>query len=300
MPASKTYSKRTATRAFTLIEILVASTVMVILVGIVAYIASSVMNSWNRSSGKLSANAEARFALDIIAQDLETAVLRNNGQQWLLVERATLPINAPYDTNQSNSVVLKLFAPALDRQDGDGICAIAYQLQYKASYSSGPDTYALYRMVVRPQVTLNNYLSSSFDDPAAGATVQGNLLGPGRGGADWSDASITDVSNYLASNIVSFKVILYDSSSEPDPVNADPASNLINADYAFGGVSATGDPESTAPLLYADIILTVVTDQGLELLNNIEQGLIPDDPGDVVIQHGETFVRRVSFKSNPI
>ena len=304
--------KHSSVQAFTLIEVLVASAVMVILVGIVAYIAGSVMNSWNRASGKLSANAEARFVLDIIARDLETTVLRNNGQQWLRVDSKTEPSaalagNAPYDTNQSDSVTLKLFAPALDRQNGDGVCAIAYQLQYKESYNGGPDTYALYRMVENPQRTLKLYLSSGFDDPTT--SNQGNLLmktvSDGTGNfVIWNQSQangITSNANYLASNIVSFKIILYDASSDPRPVNADPSSNAINAGYyAFGGVSASGNPESADTLLYADIILTVVTDQGMDLLNNIEQSLVPDDPGDVVTQHGETLVRRVYFQPNPI
>lgn len=292
--------KRASNQAFTLIEVLVASAVMVILVGIVAFIAGRVMESWNRSSGKLSANAEARFVLDVIARDLETAVLQTNGQQWLRVESATLANNAPYDSDQSDSVLLKLFAPALDRQSGDGICAIAYRLEYKPSYDGGPDTYALYRMVVDPETTLENYLSSGYDDPAADATVQGSLGGDGRAPADWSDATITDEANYLAGNIVSFKVFLYDTASVPDPVNANPSTNAINADYyAFGGVSssATPTPESTDPLLYADIVLTVVTDEGMQLLNNIEQNLVSNDPGDVVVKNSKTFVRRVCFSS---
>ena len=149
-----------------------------------------------------------------------------------------------------------------------------------------------------------NYLSSGYEDPdpAADTTVQGSLGGDGVGTADWSAATITDDQNYLAGNIVSFKIILYDSSSVPNPINADPPSNAVNSDdyYAFGGVSKSGNPESTDTLLYADIILTVVTDQGIQLLNNIEQNLVSDDPDDVVTQNSETLIRRVYFQSNPI
>ena len=44
-------------KAFTLIEIMVATVIMVILVGLVIQITSEVLKVWNRSSGKLSANA---------------------------------------------------------------------------------------------------------------------------------------------------------------------------------------------------------------------------------------------------
>ena len=78
--------KSIAKRAFTLIEIMVASVIMVVLVGLVIQITSEVLKVWTRSSGKLAANAEARIAMDMITQDLETAVFRNNGQQWLRVD----------------------------------------------------------------------------------------------------------------------------------------------------------------------------------------------------------------------
>ncbi len=292
MNTPHTSSERRSTNAFTLIEVLVASLVMVILVGILAYIASSVMDSWNRSSGKLSANAEARLALDLIAQDLETAVLRNNGQQWLRVEPSTFAndSDAPYDSGQSDSVTLKLFAPALDRESGDGICAIAYKLEYQSSYPNGPLTYALYRMVVDPNQTLNNYLSSRFDDPDSSA--QGTLTDDK---TIWSDATITNVENYLVSNIVSFKILIYDSDQET-PKNGT-INYAITDDYIFGGSDSNA---GTNVPLYADIILTIVTDQGMTLLNNIAQNLVPDNADDVVTQHGKTLIRRVYFKSNPI
>jgi prepilin-type N-terminal cleavage/methylation domain-containing protein len=300
MHIPRKHLRRSSIRAFTLIEILVASAVMVILVGIVAFIAGSVMDSWNRSSGKLSANAEARLALDLIAQDLETAVLRNNGQQWLSVEGPIGLSNTP--PYASNSVTLKLFAPALDRSIGDGICAIAYSLEYQPSYTStnGPNEYALYRRVIDPSATLNNYLSSGFDDPTADATQQGSLAGNGRPPAVWSITSVTDVSNYLASNIVDFKILIYDT-SQALPRNGD-ANNVVDANYAFGG---SGSTAAGLPL-YADIILTMVTDQGIDLLNNLALGLVPDGgdlaaaAANVVTQHGETLIRRVYFKSSPI
>jgi len=310
MYVSKTCLKRDSVRAFTLIEVIAASAVMVVLVGIVAFITSSIMSTWNRASGKLVANAEARLALDMIAQDLETAFLSNNGQQWLRVEQATFTdTTAPYTAAQSDSTILKLFAPAVDRDNGDGICAIAYKLEYQPTYSSGsstssaPITYGLYRMVEDPVVTLRDYLSSRYDDPDTSA--QGTLIGNGVAPADWSNSKITNVNNYLASNIVSFKVIIYDD-SQTLPKNAD-ANNSITRSYAYGGKAEAG-VVFTNDLLYADIILTVVTDEGAEMLTtrNIDGSakrvidLIPETAAEVVTQNGETLIRRVYFKSSPI
>jgi len=303
MTATRTLLKPVSKSAFTLIEILAASTIMVILVGIVAYITGSVMDSWNRASGKLSVNAEARLVLEIIAQDLEAAVLKNNGQQWLRVEGpAALEAGAPF---ASNSVVLKLFAPAFDRQsDGGGICAISYKVEYQESYANGPLTYALYRRVVTPQDPLDDYLSSGYENPATSA--QGTL-GGSNSLADWSNGAITAESNYLAANIVEFKVLIYDlNPAEPQPRNGDTNNNIVSNDnYVYGGVDSNAG--SYVPV-YADIILTVVTDEGAEMLKTKRIDglltriidLVPGTADDVVTQNGETLIRRVYFKSNPI
>lgn len=300
-------NRSVAKRAFTLIEIMVATVIMIVLVGLVIQITSEVLKVWTRSSGKLSANAEARIAMDLITQDLETAVFRNNGQQWLRVE-------APKNTEESGgslytnqTVSLKLFSPALDRDkyEADGItpipgdiCAVGYRLAYKKSYdgANAPEVYALYRRVTDPRETFNNYMGPGLNDPQL-ALTNPTLW------ADFGDDSITDDSNYLAGNIIEFKILIYEQPATVGglvvPVNATPEGKLEeNRDYAYGGDPDSDDAVSTEQLLYADIILTVVSDQGLEMLNNL--GKIPEGPAEVVQQHGETFTRRVNFMAHPL
>ena len=298
--------KNKAKRAFTLIEIMVATVIMVVLVGLVIQITSEVLKVWTRSSGKLSANAEARIALDLITQDLETAVFRNNGQQWLRVE-------APKNTEQGGgslytdqTVSLKLFSPALDRPKEDAagvaipgdICAVGYRLAYKKSYSgvNAPDVYALYRRVVDPKVTFNDYLGSGSSGP------QLTLVDPTLW-ADFGDNSITDEANYLAGNIIEFKILIYEQPATVGalvvPVNVTPAGELKeDLNYAYGGDPDTDSAVSTNQLLYADVILTVVSDAGLEMLNNL--GKIPESAAEIVQQHGDTFMRRVNFMAHPL
>ena len=95
--------------AFTLIEIMVATVVMIVLTGLVIQITSEVLKVWNRSSGKLSANAEARIAMDLLTQDLETAVFRNNGQRWL--EARQLDLGDPLTGGNFKTTQLRLFSP---------------------------------------------------------------------------------------------------------------------------------------------------------------------------------------------
>ena len=98
-------------RGFTLIEIMVATVIMVILVGFFIKITTDVLKVWNRSVGKLSSSAEARIAMELITSDLENSLSRNNGQQWLRVQG---PEKTGGEFN-GNSVSLKLFSAAPDR-----------------------------------------------------------------------------------------------------------------------------------------------------------------------------------------
>jgi hypothetical protein len=235
--------------------------------------------------------------MDMITQDLETAVFRNNGQQWLRVD-APLLSGGDY---AGQTVGLKLFSPALDRPSGPGdICAIGYRLSYKKSYAGATSpVYALYRRIVAPDETFNQYLGSG--DPSA--SPQGSLAEPGQNGANWTDNSLVADENYLVSNIVGFKILIYELDTTTNP--ALPVADLVNADadgeldahYAYGG-AVEANVMSTNKLLYADVILTVVSDAGLEMLDNIDK--LPEDADEVVALHGETFVRRVNFMAHPL
>lgn len=278
--------------AFTLIEIMVASVIMVILVGLVIQITTSVLNVWNDSSGKLSANAEARIALDLLTQDLETAVLKNNSKQWLRVDAPALS-GGPYD---NQTVALKLFSPALDRdqsQPGD-ICAIAYHLEYGPAFQGSADNiYALYRKLETSEDTFDNFMGSSTD------SVQDSLTGAG-----WEKADIVSEGNYLAGNIIDFKVLLYEENTADgiaEVVNAtEPDLVIINNSFFLGG--SVGTP-IVKPLLFAEVILTVISDEGLLLLQRFEQvGSFEqyEVTGDIVREHGQTFTRRVNFLARPL
>ena len=289
--------------AFTLIEIMVASVIMVILTGLVIQITSEVLKVWNRSSGKLSANAEVRIALEFLTQDLETAVLRNNDKQWFRVE-APIDPGGPY-TDQT--VALKLFSPALDRDQsaaGD-ICAVGYQLDYGPAYQGAEDNvYALYRKIVNPEVTFNSVMGSSGD------SLQDSLVG-----GQWD--SIVDKperANYLAGNILEFKVFLCtDAGTGADNfVNADDTTDITKGldgnNYAFGSnpdpdKADTTVTEITDQLLYAEVHLKVISDEGLQLLQRFDEGGPFDKykaASNIVTEHGQTFIRRVNFLARPL
>ena len=298
-------SRKPRRSAFTLIEIMVATAVMVILIGLVIQITNEVLKVWNRSSGKLSANSEARLAMEFLTQDLETAVFRDNGMQWLRVEG---PVNAG-DDYADQTVALHLFAPALDRPKKDSagndipgdICGIAYRLAYKEAFT-GSDTkvYALYRNIVDSKTTFNDLMGSGNQETLTSG--------------EWAAGTVTDESNYLVTNIVDFKIIVYFIDTDEDGNQSVEAYNAETKtvegglrwqirqeprnNYIYGGTNASLLNDSQVKPLYADILLTMITDEGLEILQNIEAGRSGtgyDDAEDVVREHGQNFVRRVQF-----
>lgn len=288
--------------AFTLIEIMVATAIMIILVGLVIKVTSDILIVWNRSSGKLSAAAEARLALDLITRDLETAVLRNNGKEWLRVEsEADGNVGGPYD---GQTVGLNLFAPALDfvsdAQNPGSLCAIAYRLSYQVPYANGVETYILYRSVFSPEETFDTVLGQPAQDALTG--------GP------FSVSAVVQDENFLVGNVIEFKVLLYidetaqTGSSTPVPYNADETSLELDPGFiAYSSATSYPNPDaqitSDTPILYADVTLQVISDEGMRLLQRFDDvGAFGefDSVDDIVRQHGNIFTRRVNFFVQPI
>lgn len=339
MKVQSPFSSKKRKSAFTLIEILVATVVMVVLTGLVIQITSEVLKVWNRSSGKLAANANARVAMDLLTQDLESAVFRNNGLQWLRSEKATTRLN-------TNTVSLKLFSSALDKpnapngmDEAGDVCAIAYQLDRRDPVTGsrekrddGNDNrlWILYRMVVPPAITFEHLLGRKA--PGASKSIQEELPSTNKSGEEsqWRDSvnspyfydfSYTAETHYLVSNIVSFDIDFYvEDDGDPTTLNivsGDGSNTSSDTRYGCGlnndevnislSNGATVGPQAynwrnspslqqlayRKPLSYATIRLTVLSDQGAQMLQNIDR--ISETVEDVIRMHGETYIRRVNL-----
>jgi len=288
-------------RAFTLIEIMVAAVITIIMVGLVIQITSEVLKIWNKSVGKLAANAEARIAMELLTSDLETALLINNNQQWLRVET---DVGAP---TAGQTVGLKLFAPALDRpklkadgtNEAGNICAIAYRLAFAPAYNgASTDSFVLFRALEGPSGTFTELLGPDADDRQVSLDESIGTT------PDFWKADTTNIinpDNYLAGNIVDFKIYIYgiDETTGGEVILNDPNEDGIieAADlFAYGGTDSTGEVPH-----FAEILLTVVSDEGLDILS------LPDLAGtgyaneeEVVLKQGEVFKRRVYFQARPL
>ena len=66
----------TERRGFTLIELMAATALMMALVAMVLTLTNTVLTSWNNAARQLSANFGAKQAMDIMATDLESAIVK--------------------------------------------------------------------------------------------------------------------------------------------------------------------------------------------------------------------------------
>ncbi|MEO0509623.1 MAG: prepilin-type N-terminal cleavage/methylation domain-containing protein [Verrucomicrobiota bacterium] len=304
--AARSFLKK---RAFTLIEIMVATVIMIIMVGLVIQITSQVLNVWNRSADKLSSNADARIAMELLTSDLETAVFRNNGLQWMEVVQEQVP--NPLGGPEFQTTRLLLFAPALDRPQEDAagndvpgdICAISYQLVYQDPVD-GEDTednlFALHRRLIDPKTTFEVLLGEgnqeTFDlwigEDTVTSSIQRNTNG--------DDYPATqNEENYLSSNVVDFRVTFYYINDLGDEEVFDTETEPLR----YGGTNATIGPGSSIrqPLAYADISLQVISKEAMQLLrtDNIAQSGFADAES-FVAANSEFYKRRIYFPARPL
>ena len=73
-----------ARSAFTLVEVLAATAVTALIAGLMITVIVNVMSAWRRSSDSLQTNAQAKVALNYLAQDLGAALMRRDGRAWLI------------------------------------------------------------------------------------------------------------------------------------------------------------------------------------------------------------------------
>ena len=71
-------------RGFTIIELLVATAVTALIAGLMIMVISNSMSAWRRSFDSLQTNAQARIALDRLAEDLSSLIMKRDGRAWLL------------------------------------------------------------------------------------------------------------------------------------------------------------------------------------------------------------------------
>ena len=251
-------SNRTAetqcTRGFTLLEVLVAMSIMVIVAAVVLSISSGVLNTWTRSSEKIGTDLEAQLILDTLVSDFESMIDPGKQINYMQVQPNLSP--PPFVTHTSDVYMLsRVFDRPLETNSGRAIvgdiCALNYQLVYKSPFSADDSfapEYSLYRAVVDAENTMNGPLSlkpmdSADESSQLSSYWQGNAtrsndeaLSPaavsetGRQitGQDAFDEWVLSAGNLIASNVVEFQLLFWylpKGSLEAIPLTSDDTSS---------------------------------------------------------------------------
>ncbi|QYY37057.1 prepilin-type N-terminal cleavage/methylation domain-containing protein [Ruficoccus sp. ZRK36] len=295
-------------RGFTLVEIMAATGIMLALIMLVMTLTGRVLNAWSFSSGRLEQNYEARIAMSFLAEDLESAVFRNNGDAWLEVVYSNVG-QATYTAQ--NQTELYFFSQVTDRPSDElgGVSAVAYLTEFQNPFTEEvstdpgnppPPVFGLYRCVIDAPTTFNNVIGT------VGTDLANNTFGTG--------LNATDSEYYLSANVVDFQVIFYavfDSDQTNDggdviatagdvvPITTDYSINSSPQDFyvADGQIHVGGAPQS-GHLVYADVKLTVLGAEGGKIVGTgSTDGLAWDDFKDT---YGETFTRRIYIMSKTL
>ena len=203
-------------KGFTLLELLVAMSVTLLLLGMVTYMTGASMDGYKGSRDKVVAGRQAKQALDAITKDFEAMVARADGSDnmWLYADvepNLSTALGGPAGKTITNACRLIFFTGAPDRYDGDiggtddnggDVSAVGYRLAYRDQISGTAATavgafpsFTLYRHIVDPDATFTHLLGQvNLTAPVAPAVSQ------------FTDALDFTAENVLAENIYELTV----------------------------------------------------------------------------------------------
>ncbi len=291
-----------ATRAFTLLELLVAAAITLLLAGLMLTITTGTLKLWQRTQDRFSSSTQARLALDLLERDLQAGVFRADGvKTWLAVDvlnsSATLLNHGwqaasqmkPATVESQRVLPASVNGPDLvltDARFGLSGAWLRFITTHVETGGSLPSAVS-YQIVRRPvsgpnnfptnpaQVRYTFFRSAVAADTtfATGYDVVVAAYGSGTSAPSVARAAATlmnpPLSDALAVNVVDFGVWLYVRDNSGALRRIFPADNSDLAHAARDAGSATDTnryPE------VVDVMLRILTDEGARSIDAMEQG----------------------------
>jgi prepilin-type N-terminal cleavage/methylation domain-containing protein len=271
---------------FTLIELLVSMVITVVLLGVLVYMTGISMDTYKRSRNEVRASRQAKEALDTIAKDFESMILRRDGNlyEWLYAGPEPEGLGTTSKGNaMTNTSQLIFFTGATDRYHGQigvpgmdlggDVSAVGYRLVYKDQISNNNDypVFSLYRHLVNPDIAFQNCLA------VTDLTTTG----------EFTNAKDLTAENFLVENIYELTVTFLLEVT----VASTSVTHQLRATMQPGGVTkfkvkgsgieyegnmelpsgVTDDHIKSAQIVGAEISITVLTDHGLVLAQRLSQ-----------------------------
>lgn len=321
--------KHTFRRGFTLIELMTAMAITAMLVWVIMSLTNQSIDLWKAVSEDVSTSSRSRAALQTLSRDFESFQMRgyDNKYQWLFAKADENMTNVPKGLNIPRSAQCVFFACAPDRNpsvssstslrqnyrqarahnretQGD-VNAIGYRLMYRDQIMDLPASegnerglyplFSLYRHVVPPRTSFENLLGK---DNLESAYVRFE-----------NDDEKND--NFLCENILELNItfsIRYSNSkadAEKGRVSYEVVSVPIvasnrraNKVAVYGDrIEAGGNTYHNARIDSATISITVLTEEGVALVEQIRQGRrrAPKKIADFFAKYTRSYSRLVSL-----
>ena len=290
------------TRAFTLLELLVAAVITLVLAGIMLAVTTGTLTLWHRTQDNFSSSTQARLALDLLERDLQAGVLSADGvNTWLAVDVSNTPTALLHHGWQSASLMKpatvesqRLVPPAVNGLDatltdarfglsgawlrfittnieanGSLPCAVSYLIARRPV--SGPNNsttnpaqvrYTLFRSAVAADTTF----ATGYGVVAAGYGSSSSAPSVARSAPTLTNPPLSDA---LAVNVVDFSVWLHVRDSSGALRRVFPADNS-DLSHAARDAGTASDPNRYPEVV--DVMLRILTDEGARLIDAMEQG----------------------------
>ena len=147
-------------RAFTLLELLVAMSVLAVLVVMLMGMVDSATKLWRANENRVESYREARAALNLMVSDLK-AIFPSTNAVYFSTNAA-----AEFEASDEDGKIFFLAALPITAQDSDSksdLCEVGYYLKYgRSSLSSAKqETYSLYRYFKESNKTFTNLVNPS-------------------------------------------------------------------------------------------------------------------------------------------
>lgn len=302
--------KAASSRAFTLLELLVAVTITLLVAALMLTVTTGVLNIWRRTQAGHTQAMTSKQVLDLLEQDLQSAVYRRDSNRWLAADildssaalsnhgwRISPGLMKP--ANGSSLLPLPLPDSSGNRQikdarfglsgswlrfvainigdDGSLPTVVSYQIARRPGVGNptgsnvAPIRYSLYRAVVSKTATFER----GYD------VTSGNYASPNNnpfaaGGDQRAPRGVMNPGHgsLLASNVVDFGCWFH-------VRNPDGSLHLIYpsapGDLSHQAIGNSFSPDSRFPEV-ADVMIRILTDEGAAQLEGIETGKIPSRP----------------------
>jgi len=303
--ASPRACRRPAVRAFTLVEVLVAVAITAVLAAFMVTIVANVSGFWGRTSGRVSAEAQARFVLDRVALDLQSALYRDDGGAWLAANvLANTGNTGLWTTTGSTANALK---PANNAGSLQGIAtgaladarfgiagtwlrfftikpgtnattatasapvAVGYQIVRRATSGnearSSDRRYLLHRTEVLPGRA--SATTTRLGTLEVGFNILDAAYNPTRNTAitgDPAELRYPTINSVIAENVIDFGVRLYVRDATAT-AGLRQVFPTTNTNLAYAARSPASVPAATDPFPeVVDVMVRVLTDEGARLL----------------------------------